>query len=152
MQYICCMLSYASYALCDCSYIRNVMIIVCSPDIPVFPTVTAVITLERYEEVKTETHKFLVPRDYHKVSHHCVCVCARACVGVCERFSVYVLYYAIGVYVLVSELLFYSQYIIVLLLEMFTLVQVVPKRREQQPHQSSSVSTENTHTSQSNSH
>ena len=75
-----------------------------------------------------------------------------ACVGVCERFSVYVLYYAIGVYVLVSELLFYSQYIIVLLLEMFTLVQVVPKRREQQPHQSSSVSTENTHTSQSNSH
>ena len=138
------------------------MIIVCTPDIPVFPTVTAVIILERYEEVKTETHKFLVPRDYHKVSHHtsirtftvCVCVCARACVracvGVCERFSVYVLY-AIGVYVLVSELLFYSQYT-VLLLEMFTLVQVVPKRREQQPHQSSSVSTENTHTSQSNSH
>ena len=69
------------------------MIIVCSPDIPVFPTVTAVITLERYEEVKTETHKFLVPRDYHKVSHHtsirtftvCVraCVCVRVCVCVC---------------------------------------------------------------------
>ena len=37
-------------------------------DIPVFPTVTAVITLERYEEVQTETSKFLVPRDYHKVS------------------------------------------------------------------------------------
>jgi hypothetical protein len=36
-------------------------------DIPVFPTVTAVITLERYEEVQTETSKFLVPRDYHKV-------------------------------------------------------------------------------------
>ena len=84
-----------------------------------------------------------------------VCVCVCVCVGMCERFSVYVLY-AIGVYVrtyvvLVSELLFYSQYT-VLLLAMFTLVQVVPKRREQQPHQSSSVSTENTHTSQSNSH
>ena len=52
----------------------------------------AVITLERYEEVKTETHKFLVPRDYHKVSHHTsirtftVCVCARACV--CVRVCV----------------------------------------------------------------
>ena len=95
------MLSYASYALCDCSYIHNVMIIVCSPDIPVFPTVTAVITLERYEEVKTETHKFLVPRDYHKVSHHtsirtftvCVCACAcvhvRACVCVSECVSIF---------------------------------------------------------------
>ena len=39
-----------------------------SADIPVFPTVTAVITLERDEEVQTETSKFLVPRDYHKVS------------------------------------------------------------------------------------
>ena len=39
-----------------------------SADIPVFPTVTAVITLEKYEEVQTETSKFLVPRDYHKVS------------------------------------------------------------------------------------
>ena len=92
------MLSYASYALCDCSYIRNVMIIVCSPDIPVFPTVTAVITLERYAEVKTETHKFLVPRDYHKVSHHtsirtftvCVCVCVRARTCVCACVCVYV--------------------------------------------------------------
>lgn len=40
---------------------------VCCADIPVFPTVTAVITLEKYEESKTATHKFLVPRDYRKV-------------------------------------------------------------------------------------
>ena len=37
-------------------------------DIPVFPTVTAVITLEKYEESISATNKFLVPRDYHKVS------------------------------------------------------------------------------------
>ena len=36
-------------------------------DIPVFPTVTAVVTLEKYEEMKTAAHKFLVPRDYRKV-------------------------------------------------------------------------------------
>lgn len=36
-------------------------------DIPVFPTVTAVITLEKYEESISATNKFLVPRDYHKV-------------------------------------------------------------------------------------
>ena len=77
----------------------NVMIIVCSPDIPVFPTVTAVITLERYEEVKTETHKFLVPRDYNKVSHHTsirtftVCVCVRECVRLCMSPCVYAIWY-----------------------------------------------------------
>ena len=37
-------------------------------DIPVFPTVTAVITLERYNEEKTQPHMFMVPRDYRKVS------------------------------------------------------------------------------------
>ena len=37
-------------------------------DIPVFPTVTAVITLERYNDEKTQPHMFMVPRDYRKVS------------------------------------------------------------------------------------
>ena len=58
----------------------------------------------------------------------CVCVCVRACVcvcvGMCERFSVYVLY-AIGVYVctyvvLVSELLFYSQYTVLCVSNVYT--------------------------------
>lgn len=39
----------------------------CSADIPVFPTVTAVITLEKYDEKKTPPHIFMVPRDYRKV-------------------------------------------------------------------------------------
>lgn len=45
--------------------------LICCADIPVFPTVTAVITLEKYEESKAETHKFLVPRDYRKVRVKC---------------------------------------------------------------------------------
>ena len=101
---LCCHTVHLLYVVLR-TVIRNVMIIVCSPDIPVFPTVTAVITLERYEEVKTETHKFLVPRDYHKVSHHtsirtftvcvCVCVCARARarVRVCMSPCVYAVWY-----------------------------------------------------------
>ena len=46
-----------------CHVCLSVCLPVCRYCIPVFPTVTAVITLERYEEVQTETSKFLVPRD-----------------------------------------------------------------------------------------
>lgn len=35
-------------------------------DIPVFPTVTAMITLERYEQRETPVSKYLIPRDYTK--------------------------------------------------------------------------------------
>ena len=38
------------------------------PDIPVFPTVTAIVTLDKYERKTTPTSKFLIPRDYKKVS------------------------------------------------------------------------------------
>ena len=38
-------------------------------DIPVFPTVTAMITLERYERRETPVSKYLIPRDYSKVKH-----------------------------------------------------------------------------------
>ena len=77
-------LNKASMSICDVGIGLNCIKILCDSvclsvclsvcvwllvaDIPVFPTVTAVITLERYEEVQTETSKFLVPRDYHKVS------------------------------------------------------------------------------------
>ena len=37
-------------------------------EIPVFPTVTAIITLERYEQKETPVSKFLIPRDYEKVN------------------------------------------------------------------------------------
>ena len=33
-----------------------------------FPTVTAIITLEKYEPKQTPVSKFLIPRDYTKVS------------------------------------------------------------------------------------
>lgn len=35
-------------------------------DIPVFPTVTAIVTLDKYEHKSTPTNKFLIPRDYQK--------------------------------------------------------------------------------------
>ena len=50
-------------------------------DVPVFPTVTAVITLERYEETKSQAHLFLVPRDYHKVRRTLLIV--KDCIPTC---------------------------------------------------------------------
>ena len=36
-------------------------------DIPVFPTVTAIVTLDKYQPKTTPASKFLIPRDYKKV-------------------------------------------------------------------------------------
>ena len=35
-------------------------------DVPIFPTVTAVVTLEKFEPRQTSAEKFLIPRDYRK--------------------------------------------------------------------------------------
>ena len=39
-------------------------------DIPVFPTVTAIVTLDKYEHKVTPANKFLIPRDYQKVGYY----------------------------------------------------------------------------------
>ncbi len=36
-------------------------------EIPVFPTVTAIVTMEEYKTCDTQDSKFLIPRDYTKV-------------------------------------------------------------------------------------
>ena len=41
-------------------------------DVPIFPTVTAVVTLEKFEPRQTSAEKFLIPRDYKKFE---VCCC-----------------------------------------------------------------------------
>ena len=38
----------------------------CVLDVPIFPTITAIVTLETFEPRQTSAEKFLVPRDYKK--------------------------------------------------------------------------------------
>lgn len=70
--FVTCIFTYYSImsTMCTCTY-QPVQFVLhfCSADIPVFPTVTAVITLEKYDEKKTPPHIFMVPRDYRKVSN-----------------------------------------------------------------------------------
>ena len=64
-------------------------------DVPVFPTVTAVITLERYEETKSQAHLFLVPRDYHKV---------RRTIN-CQRLHTYMYIHVLYIYIFMTTYL-----------------------------------------------
>ena len=59
LQLDCFWIRFAYNILFDCFVSLHI-------DVPVFPTVTAIVTLERFQAQQTSAERFLVPRNYKK--------------------------------------------------------------------------------------
>lgn len=73
-----CYLAHANFTM---FYIHSplILIILYIADVPVFPTVTAVITLQKYMLKEHPIGTFLIPRDYKKVSQCLVLLVLGCC-------------------------------------------------------------------------